>query len=175
MVLMNSQLVHRFTQAAGKTVLAELLGKGLSDEEMIQPGVAGQWSVRDNLAHIAAWDRAVTAGFREMLDGKRPDLIDLDDDAIDEFNLDNHRALLHYALDEVLAELHASREEMIEFLRDVDNTAALEALQSEPEAVGAYDHIPFASATAVFLMDTASEVFVIHRAQVITQQHVSGP
>ena len=107
-------------QDARERLLASF--EGLSDEEMIQPGVAGQWSVRDNLAHIAAWDRAVTAGFREMLDGKRPDLIDLDDDAIDEFNLDNHRALLHYALDEVLAELHASREEMIEFLRDVDNT-----------------------------------------------------
>jgi hypothetical protein len=42
----------------------------------------------------------------------------------------------------------------------------LDALQSEPTAVGAYDRVPFASATAVFLMDTASEVFVIHRAQV---------
>ena len=59
-------------------------------------------------------------------------------------------------------------------LRDAEDTAALEAMQSEPEAVGAYDHIPFASATAVFLVDTASEVFVIHRAQVRITQHVSG-
>jgi len=59
-------------------------------------------------------------------------------------------------------------------LRDADDTAALEALQGEPEAVGAYDHVPFASATAVFLMDTASEVFVIHRAQVHMQQRFQG-
>ena len=51
-------------------------------------------------------------------------------------------------------------------LRGAEGTAALDAMRSEPEAVGAYDHVPFASATAVFLMDTASEVFVIHRAQV---------
>src|SRR5436189_3452043 len=85
------QMLAGQLQDARERLLASF--EGLSDEEMIQPGVAGQWSVRDNLAHIAAWDRAVTAGFREMLDGKRPDLIDLDDDAIDEFNLDNHRAL----------------------------------------------------------------------------------
>ena len=51
-------------------------------------------------------------------------------------------------------------------LRGVEGTAAMDALQSEPAAVGAYDHVPFASASAAFLMDTASEVFVVHRAQV---------
>jgi uncharacterized damage-inducible protein DinB len=93
----------------------------LSDEEMAQPGVAEKWSVRDVLAHVAAWDRAVTAGFREMLDNKRPELIDLDEEAMDEFNLRNHRTTLQQTLDEVIAELNASRQEMIEFLREIDN------------------------------------------------------
>lgn len=93
----------------------------LSDEDMMLPGVAEEWSVRDVLAHVAAWDRAVTAGFREMLDGKRPELLDLDEDGMDKFNLENHQAGLHSTRDEVLAELNASRQEMIEFLREVDN------------------------------------------------------
>lgn len=47
-----------------------------------------------------------------------------------------------------------------------ESTAALDTLNSEPNAVGAYDHVPFASAAAVFTMDTASEVFILHSAQV---------
>ena len=47
-------------------------------------------------------------------------------------------------------------------------TAASAALSSEAEAVGAYDHVPFTSAAAVFTMDTASEVFVLHSAQVLS-------
>ena len=58
-------------------------------------------------------------------------------------------------------------------LPDAEPTAALDAMRSEPAAVGAYDHVPFASATAVFLMDTASEVFVVHRAQVLAMRFSS--
>ena len=47
-----------------------------------------------------------------------------------------------------------------------EGTAARDALVREPDAVGAYDHVPFASAAAVFTMDTASEVFMLHSAQV---------
>ena len=35
LLLMNSVLVHKFTSADGKTVLAELLGKGLNDEQIV--------------------------------------------------------------------------------------------------------------------------------------------
>jgi len=58
-----------------------------------------------------------------------------------------------------------------------ESTAALDTLNSEPNAVGAYDHVPFASAAAVFTMDTASEVFILHSAQVqaLLMYHVAVP
>jgi len=42
--------------AAGRTELLSAI-EGLSEEQMICPGVVGEWSVRDTLAHIAAWDK----------------------------------------------------------------------------------------------------------------------
>src|SRR4051812_32815028 len=53
---------------------------GLSDEDMLLPGVADDWSVRDLLAHIAAWERASTEAYRMMLADERPPLLDLDGD-----------------------------------------------------------------------------------------------
>ena len=44
---------------------------GLSEEEMTRPGVAGQWSVRDVLAHILAWEEEAIARL-ELLAADRP-------------------------------------------------------------------------------------------------------
>jgi uncharacterized damage-inducible protein DinB len=33
--------------------------EGLSEQEMVRPGVVGEWSVKDTLAHIAAWDKEI--------------------------------------------------------------------------------------------------------------------
>ena len=97
--------------------------EGLSDEQMLEPGVAGDWSVRDLLAHIAYWDRATTQAFQSMLKGERPELLDLEDEGIDAFNHHNHTATSSAALDEVVGELGAAREEMFELLGEVDNKA----------------------------------------------------
>ena len=49
----------------------------------------------------------------------------------------------------------------------LEDTAACAALtEAGNVAVGAYDRIPFSSAAAVFTMDTASECFLLHAAQV---------
>lgn len=48
----------------------------------------------------------------------------------------------------------------------MEDSAAKAALQSDPEAVAAYDRIPLAAASAVFTMDTASEMFTLHSGQV---------
>ena len=66
---------------------------GLTDEEMLEPGVAGDWSIRDILAHVAAWDRAQTEAYRMMLRGERPALLDLDEEANEAFNHEHHERL----------------------------------------------------------------------------------
>src|SRR2546421_6364261 len=97
--------------------------EGLSDDLLLQPGVCGDWSVRDVLAHVAAWDRATTEAFRLMLKGERPRLLDLEDDEIQAFNEEHHAQGVNSSFEEVRAELDAAREEMLGVLRDIDNAA----------------------------------------------------
>lgn len=96
---------------------------GLTEEEMAEPGVAGEWSVRDILAHIAAWDREQTTSYRGMLRGERPPFLDLDLEGIEAFNRE-HQALIKGAtVNDVVAEFLAAREEMLALLREIDNAA----------------------------------------------------
>lgn len=53
-----------------------------------------------------------------------------------------------------------------EMMAAADDTAAQAVLAAEPEAVAAYDHVPVRAGAAVFTMDTASEVFMLHSGKV---------
>jgi uncharacterized damage-inducible protein DinB len=97
--------------------------EGLSDDQMLQPGVCDDWSVRDVLAHVAAWDRATTEAFRMMMKGERPHLLDLEDDEIQAFNAEHRAESLNLTSEQVRTELDASREEMLGLLRDMNNAA----------------------------------------------------
>jgi uncharacterized damage-inducible protein DinB len=94
---------------------------GLTDEEMAQPGVVGGWSVRDVLAHLAGWDRGYIEMFRAMLAGERHAILDMDEGGNEAFNRENLTARSSAALDDVMKELTASRDELIELLRTIDN------------------------------------------------------
>jgi uncharacterized damage-inducible protein DinB len=95
---------------------------GLTDEQMVQPGVDGDRSVRDILANIAAWDREYTAMFTAMVAGERHPLLDMDEEAIDKFNQDEYEADKDKSVDEVITDMNTAREELVAVLRDVDNT-----------------------------------------------------
>ena len=46
--------------------------RGIPESLMSEPGVSGQWSVKDILAHIAAWDRETTRVVMQILRGDEP-------------------------------------------------------------------------------------------------------
>ncbi len=96
---------------------------GLSEQEMVEPGVAGDWSVRDILAHIAVWDREQTSAYRAMLQGERPYFLDIDMDGVEAFNQERHAQVEGVGVDGVITDFLAAREEMLALLRDVDNAA----------------------------------------------------
>jgi uncharacterized damage-inducible protein DinB len=94
---------------------------GLSDEEMLEPGVTGSWSTKDVLTHVAAWDRVTSEAFRAMLEGERHPMLEWDVDGVQQFNEQTYEANKSRDLNDVLTELNASREELTEFLRDLDS------------------------------------------------------
>ena len=50
----------------------EALLASLREEQMTIPGVNGSWSVKDNLAHLAAWQNYQAARQEGVLDGVEP-------------------------------------------------------------------------------------------------------
>jgi uncharacterized damage-inducible protein DinB len=95
--------------------------EGLSDEEMTQPGVDGEQSVRDILANIAAWDRAYAEMFRAMLSGERHAILDMDEEGIDTFNRDQATTDKDKPVSEVRSDLDAAWNDLMDVLRDADN------------------------------------------------------
>jgi uncharacterized damage-inducible protein DinB len=95
--------------------------EGLTEEEMLEPGVCGEWSVRDILAHVAAWDRETTAMFQAMLEGERHYFLDLDEDGLEQFNQDRHASSRDLPVSDAIAELVAARAALIDLLKATNN------------------------------------------------------
>jgi uncharacterized protein (TIGR03083 family) len=96
--------------------------EGLTEEEMLEPGVCGDWSVRDVVAHVAAWDREVTATFAAMLEGERLPFLDFDEDELEQFNQDRQAAARDMPVPDAVAELTASRQALLDLLKATNNT-----------------------------------------------------
>lgn len=107
---------------------------GLTEDEMMQPGVAGEWSVRDLLAHLASWDRETTATYRGMLRGERLPFLDLDEEGIQAFNDKHYAQWKENSIDQSVSELQAAREEMLALLRNVDNSVLFAPAPGDEQA-----------------------------------------
>ncbi len=88
--------------------------EGLSEEAMTASPAVGQWTIKDLLAHVAAWDEESLRGIRELLRGERPRFLDTDWDQWNAKEVEKRRALSRQA---VLEELKRSHREFLEFLR----------------------------------------------------------
>jgi hypothetical protein len=90
---------------------------GLSEEELLAPGVTGRWSVRDIIAHVTWWDEEALKHLPLVREGGRPPRYSVTYGGIDAFNALMTERRRHLSLDEVLrqhAEVHAR---LVEYVR----------------------------------------------------------
>jgi DinB superfamily len=59
---------------------------GLTDAELLEPGVTGKWSVRDLIAHVTWWDAEALTHLPGILEGRRPPRYSTTYGGIDAFN-----------------------------------------------------------------------------------------
>jgi hypothetical protein len=59
---------------------------GLTDGEMLVPGVTGRWSVRDIVAHVTTWEEEALKNLPLILEGVRPPRYSTKYGGIDAFN-----------------------------------------------------------------------------------------
>jgi hypothetical protein len=69
-----------------------------------------------------------------MLNEERPTLLDLEDEEIDAFNAEHHKQTKNASTEEVIEELHDSREELLAVLRSIDNAALFAPAPGEEHA-----------------------------------------
>lgn len=59
---------------------------GLTDIELVEPGVSGEWSVRDILAHVTSWEQEALKHLPTILKGDKPPRYSVTHGGIHAFN-----------------------------------------------------------------------------------------
>jgi hypothetical protein len=75
---------------------------GLSDSELLEPGVTGDWSVRDIIAHVTWWEEEALTHLPAILAGRRPPRYSTTYGGIDAFNARMTEERSHLSLAAVL-------------------------------------------------------------------------
>lgn len=87
----------------------------LTPQDMLQGGVIGDWSVKDILAHLTAWEQVFLHWYRCGLSGKSSDIepVGMGKKAIDALNQRFYDQYAGHNLEDVLANFLASYQEIL--------------------------------------------------------------
>lgn len=88
----------------------------LRDEQLLQPGVTEDWSVKDILAHVGWWDEEALKHLPHILQGKRPPRYSVVYGGIDAFNAQMTELKRGLSLAEVRSLMEATHARLVEYL-----------------------------------------------------------
>jgi DinB superfamily len=92
---------------------------GLSDVQLLEPGVTGAWSVRDILAHVTTWEEEALRHLPLILTGGTPPRYSVRYGGIDAFNAGMTEQKRNLLLAEVRAQLAATHGRLVDFIQSV--------------------------------------------------------
>lgn len=90
--------------------------RGISDADMSRPGTAGDWSLKDVFAHIAAWEEEAARRINEIVQGNGSALTWPTRDEEDEFNADAVEKSRGTTLDRVMKRLEECHQDLMDML-----------------------------------------------------------
>ncbi len=116
---------------------------GLTEEQMMEPGATGDWSVKDILAHVSWWEEEALKHLPHILQGGRPPRYSILYGGIDAFNAQMTEEKRGLSLDEVLTQLDETHLRLVEYVQSVPE----EQLNSETRfrrrlRLDTYGHYP---------------------------------
>ncbi len=85
----------------------------LSDEALTEPGVVGDWSVKDILAHLNAWEAELIKLLWQARQGQKPTVAQVEDSEIDARNQAYYEQSRQRPLERVLADFEGIRHQTI--------------------------------------------------------------
>ena len=92
---------------------------GLSEAQLMMPGVTGKWSVRDILAHVTTWEEEALKHLPLVLKGGRSPRYSLTYGGIDAFNALQTEQKTNLSLAQVLHEVHDVHRRLIAYIESV--------------------------------------------------------
>ena len=90
---------------------------GLTDAELLTPGVTGDWSVRDIIAHVTWWEEEALTHLPHILEGVRPPRYSVKYGGIDAFNALMTERRRDLSLAEVLHQHDEVHARLIDYVR----------------------------------------------------------
>jgi len=89
---------------------------GLSDSQLMEPGVTKAWSVRDILVHVTSWEQETLKHLPLILKGGRPPLYSATYGGIHAFNAQMTARKMYLPLSEVLREQSSTHSQVVAFI-----------------------------------------------------------
>lgn len=116
---------------------------GLSEAELLEPGVTGSWSVRDLIAHVTWWEEEALKHLPEILAGIRPQRYSVLYGGIDAFNAQMTELMTGASLAEVLAKHAETHRRLVETIRQApEEQIATETRFRRRIRLDTYGHYP---------------------------------
>lgn len=92
--------------------------QGLPEDKMIVP-LAGDWSAKDIMGHIASWDEFTVSDLKRIARGRVPCLAAFREADVDDWNAFLIRPRKLFPLSQIQAEFEEARAEMVAALKDL--------------------------------------------------------
>jgi len=92
---------------------------GLSEAELLLPGVAGAWSLKDLIAHVSTWEEEALRHLPFVLRGENLPRYSVVYGGIDAFNARTSVAKRDLALSEVLRQSDQTHRKLVEYIESV--------------------------------------------------------
>jgi hypothetical protein len=116
---------------------------GLPDERLVEPGVAGDWSVKDVIAHVTWWEEEALTHLPHIVEGGRPPRYSVTYGGIDAFNALMAERKRHLSLAEVLRQAGETHERLIAYVGSVpEEFIARETRFRRRLRLDTYSHYP---------------------------------
>ena len=92
---------------------------GLTSEQMLEPGVTDDWSIKDILAHVTWWEEETLKHLPTIMKGNQPPRYSDLFGGIDAFNAQMTRKKHNLPLSEVLNQLEDTHLSLIKYIQSV--------------------------------------------------------
>jgi hypothetical protein len=116
---------------------------GLSDAQLLEPSVTGDWSVRDILAHVSTWEEEALTHLPLILEGGTPPRYSVTYGGIDAFNARMTKENAHLSLAAVRRQLDETHRRLIDFIQKApEGQPSREARFRRRLRLDTYGHYP---------------------------------